>query len=321
MRTVLVGAVETSRVALETLGALNAPPTALLTLPVERAARHSDFVDLRPLAERLDVPVIAQANVNSPDALAALREVAPDYVMVIGWSQICRQEFLALPRLGGIGYHPAPLPENRGRAVMPWTILQRVAYSGSTLFWLDEGVDSGDILVQERFAVAPDETAASIYRKHTDALRRLLAAAVPALASGDPPRVRQDHSRATYCAKRTAADGLIDWRESADDVWTLIRAAGEPYPGAFTFHGGRKVVIWEAEFVGRAPYWGLPGQIQGFRDGGALVQCGDREHILIRRVQPEGEAECAPQEFMKQHDTLGLSSLDLLKLTTGGGGQ
>ena len=320
MRIVLVGAVDSTRVALEGLDAAQLPPTALLTLPLARAARHSDYVDLRPLAGTLGVPVVDITDVNAPTTLSEVQAASPDFVWVVGWSQICRAELLGIARRGTIGYHPAPLPENRGRAVIPWTILQGRPASGSTLFWMDEGMDSGDILAQERFAVAPNETAASLYDKHMVALRRMINDVAPRLARGEVPRRPQDNAAASYCARRTPADGLIDWGNGASRVWTLIRASGRPYPGAFTYHGTRRLVIWRASYVGSAPYHGIPGQVQEMRrDGTALVQCGDGEHLLIEEMQADNGSPVRPGDVLRNHDRLGIDLGELMRRLAAGG--
>lgn len=306
MRVVLVGAVEGSAIALDALIGSGCPPIAVCTLPLSKAARHSDFVDLRPRAVECGIPVVESSNINDPATLNALRCFEPDYIAVIGWSQICRDDFLRLPKKGCIGYHPALLPENRGRAVIPWTILQRASHTGSTLFWLDHGADSGDILLQRRIEVAPDETARSLYQKHMDALCEMLREALPLLASHSPPRAPQDHRRATYCSKRVAADGLIDWSLPAPDVWTLIRAVGEPYPGAFSFYRRKRVLIWDAELVGDAPYHGVTGQIQTLTADGALVRCGDGRHVLLKVVQTDGGMKLSPIDVFKNHERLGI---------------
>lgn len=311
MRTVLVGAVETSEVALAAMLRAGRPPVAVFTLPLAKAGRHSDFVDLRAPAAAAGIAVHETANVNAPETRDALRMVAPDVVFVIGWSQICRLEFLALPRLGCIGYHPALLPRNRGRAVIPWTILLGEQETASTLFWMDEGTDSGDILAQRCFAVAPDETARSLYDKHLAELRELMCFALDVLADPAPPRVPQDHSRATYCARRTEDDGLIDWQKGAHEVWTLIRAVGDPYPGAFSYLRGERLRILAAGLVPEAPYVGLAGQVQRLDDEGALVRCGDGRFVLLNSVGLDGRAPLAPREVMRMHEKLGLDWLML----------
>lgn len=309
MRSVLLGAVESSRVALETLGGLGAAPVAVITLPVERRSRHSDWVDLVPTARAVGAHVICAADVNAPDVQEQLKELQPDLLWVIGWSQILGPALLESARHGCVGYHPAPLPENRGRGVIPWTILQGVQTTGGTLFWLDAGVDSGDVLVQERFPVAADETARTLYDKHLDALRAMLAQAVEQISSGHPPHQAQDHSRATYCARRVPDDGLIDWQARARSVWALVRASGEPYPGAFTFLGREELRVWEADLLGPGPYWGVPGQVQTVTAEGALVQCGDREHVLLRTVEVSGGGHRAAGEVVRVHQRLGVDWL------------
>lgn len=311
MKSILVGAVDTTRIAMEILAASGVPPAALFTLPLSKSSRHSDFIHLAPKAEELGIPIVPIANVNRPEVLAQIRAIAPDYSFVIGWSQICRADFLGIAKIGSIGYHPAPLPENRGRAVIPWTILQNRKTTGSTLFWMDEGADSGDILNQEIFPLDPDETATTLYRKHCESFARMFAHSVQDLKAFKGQKQPQHHSLATYCAKRIAEDGLIDWNQPAADVWRLIRAVTKPYPGAFTFYNRQKLIIWEAELVGTAPYWGLPGQIQKLDRAGALVQCGDKQHILLKKIQLG--AEIVAPSVLKQHAKLGISWLEIFQ--------
>jgi methionyl-tRNA formyltransferase len=277
MRSVLVGAVESTAVVFRALVREGVPPQCVVTLPASSAARHSDFVDLAPLAAAAEVPVLATTRANDPD-----------------------------------------LPRDRGRAVIPWTILQGRTATASTLFWIDEGMDSGDILAQEPVAVAADETAATLYAKHMAALDRMVSRLVPALRDGTAPRRPQDHSRATWCARRTAADGLIDWSRPAREVWALVRAAGAPYPGAFTFAGGARVTILEADYAGPAPYVGLDGQVQALLPAGALVRCGDGEHLLVKTVRQGDGAPAAAAAVLKNHSRLGLDLLALHALLTEG---
>lgn len=309
MRVILVGAVDSTEIALEKLIEQGVYPVALFTLSFDKSQRHSDFFHLKPVAERHGVPVVEVSNINSPEAIDKIRFLKPDYLFVIGWSQICRQELLSIPRIGSIGCHPAPIPENRGRGVIPWTILQHRQDTAMTLFWLDPGVDSGDILLQDFFPVAPDETATTLCEKHNESLRSLFSQAITLLKENKAPRTPQNHDLATYCAKRVPDDGLINWNLSAREVWTLIRAVTKPYPGAFTFTKGKKFIIWDAEYIGDGPYWGLPGQVQAILDTGVLVQCGDRKHILLRTVQLEDGVETNPNVVLKNHQKLGIDIL------------
>ena len=167
MKAIIIGAVESTRVAMKvTSSAPGWSVAALVTLPPRLAARHSDFQDLTGDAERAGASVIHAANSNSPDVIDTVRNIGPDIVFVIGWSQVCKSDFLKAVGGRAIGYHPTPLPQMRGRAAIPWTILLGRTITGATLFWLDEGIDTGLILAQRFFHVAYDETATTLYQRH-----------------------------------------------------------------------------------------------------------------------------------------------------------
>lgn len=305
MNIVLFGAVQSSEVGLEGLLAAGAPPALLVTIPRRRRRRHSDYVDLGELAESASVPVLRSATSNSDEVLEAVRRADPDYLLVLGWSQILGPELLALPRHGCIGYHPAPLPENRGRGVIPWTIVQGRAETASSFFWMTEGMDDGDLLDQHPIQVAPDETATTLYAKVLDAIRVQVPRILRALTEGDPPRAPQDHARATYCARRIPEDGRLDFRRPAREVWTLIRASTRPYPGAFTHLEGTRLRVWSAEYLGPGPHWATPGQVVEVGDAGWVVQCGDREHVRLVEVEAEADGEARVSPEIRLHARLG----------------
>ena len=283
LRLVLIGAVEGSKIAFDALVGASLPPVLVVTLPPEAAHRHSDFVDLTEPARQAGIAVFHTTNINAPASLDAIEKSEPDLCLVLGWSQICRDQFRAIAQLGNVGFHPAALPRLRGRAVIPWTILLGETTTGSTLFWLDEGVDSGAILMQKTFSVDEDETARSLYAKHTGVLAQMLPEALALVQSGNPPRIAQDHEQATYCARRTPDDGLIDWHEPAAAVLRLIRAVGDPYPGAFSYQNGERLVIDKAVLLPDSHrFIGLAGQVQCLTEGGFAVRCGDGICIDVR---------------------------------------
>ena len=282
-RALLIGAVETTQIAFEAIARHPAwDIAALVTLDPTLAARHSDFVDLGPAAWREGCPIIHVDNINRDEALAAIRDAGADIAFVMGWSQICGAAFRALFPDRVVGYHPAALPRLRGRAAIPWTILQQEPITAGTLFWIDEGTDTGDIVDQQFFHVAPDETAASLYAKHMQALAVMLDRTLKRIAAGEMPRMAQDEDCATWAARRTPTDGLIDWRQPAGDVLRLIRATGHPYPGAFTRSNGAGLVIWSAtlsDMGGR--HAALPGQVVARSADGFTILCGQRTAIDV----------------------------------------
>lgn len=283
MRAIIVGAVESTRVTLRAVAdAEDWQVVALITLPPELAARHSDFADLSAEAEAAGAKVIHAANSNAPELLSAVAELAADVVFVIGWSQICKPGFIAAAGGRVIGYHPAPLPRLRGRGVIPWTILKQEPITAGTLFWIDEGVDSGPILIQHFLHVAPDETAETLYGRHLQVLEAMLKQALDRLSAGQFDGVPQDERFATWAAKRSPEDGRICWNEPATDVARLVRAVGRPYPGAFTGYGGEKLIIWSAEPCPRGQrHMASPGQVTELEADGFTVSCGDGNGLRV----------------------------------------
>lgn len=283
MRAILVGAVDSSRVALEAFARSDDwTLAAVVTLNQELSGRHSDVVDLGALAAGIGCPVIRVDNINRDAALSAIGAVAADCIFVIGWSQICGSHFLDLTKGRVVGYHPAALPRMRGRAAIPWTILNDDPITAGTLFWIDHGTDTGDLLDQQYFHVAPDETAATLYAKHMAALSIMLDRSLPILADGRTPRKQQDEACATWAARRTPAEGRIDWSAPAEKVLRLIRASGRPYPGAFTLAGETRIQIWAASTAPLGDrYCAQPGQVLEISNDIFTVMCGAKTAIAV----------------------------------------
>lgn len=304
MRAIVVGAVESSRVAIQAIGrAAGWSLPLVITLPLDLARRHSDFVDLRDAAREAGAEVMAAAEVNAPEVREAIKAVAPDYLFVVGWSQICRPPLISAPLRGTIGYHPAPLPRMRGRAVIPWTILEREPITGATLFWMDEGVDSGPILEQRFMHVAPDETATTLYRRQMELLERMMADALAALAAGTPAREPQDERFATWAARRTPESGRIDWRDRASDIERLVRAVTRPYPGARTRLPGQDqdLIVWQARIVDDGSrHHAREGQIVARTDTSLTVRCGHGTALEIT------EWECPETAKLTLHAQFGV---------------
>lgn len=284
MRTVFIGAVEGSARALEALCKSGHAPSLVVTLPLDLSHRHSDFADLEPICKAYGLPLHRTPKSEAPDTLDRIAELQPDLLLVIGWSQLCGPALRNIPRIGSLGFHPSALPRLRGRGVIPWTILLGVKETGATLFWLGDGADTGPIASQRLIPVNPArETAASLYEKQITALAEMLSPLVARIADGDVPADPQDDSLASVCARRRPENGRIDWSRPAEEIERLIRAAGPPYPGAFTYaDDGTRLVLTLAEPHPRENYFiGLPGQVQAVNRSNFTVSCGDSRSIDI----------------------------------------
>ena len=250
MRTVWVSFDTIGRDCLEAAADVGAEIVGIVTLPGPIDPDRSGQCSFDELAARLDAALIETRDVNALETLNAIRKLLPELIFVVGWSQLVREPFIALAQEGVFGMHPTLLPRHRGRAPIPWAILCGLARTGVTLFEIvDSTADSGAIVGQ----VVVDIDAG---RDGDDALRparggpRRARARVRA-AARRPQRATRPAgpSRASAWPKRLPADGIIDWETRAPYLYDWVRAQTRPYPGAFTFLGDEKVVVWRARPV------------------------------------------------------------------------
>jgi methionyl-tRNA formyltransferase len=263
---------------------------AVVTLPGPIEPDRSGQCSFDEIATELGARLIETADVNAPDTIAEIREADPDLIFVVGWSQLVMDEFIGLPRHGVYGMHPTLLPRHRGRAAIPWAILSGLATTGVTLFQIADGTaDSGPIVGQVEVPIAADETATTLYEKVTAAHLELVRDYVPKLVDGTAERIPQDTRRASAWPKRTPSDGLIDWETRAPYLHDWVRAQTRPYPGAFTYLGEEKLVVWRArpvELDEQSP----AGTVVALEGEQAVVACGEGGLVL---EEVEGAAEIA----------------------------
>lgn len=286
---VCVGSHLESQVALEGLFEANVPIAGLVTLPSGSSAGVSDYVDLHPLCEDSGVPVIDTTDINSVDTLARIRELAPNYIFTLGWNRLFKDDLLSIPDGFVVGSHPTRLPDGRGRAPIPWTILRDARRSASTLFKMDLEVDSGGILVQNEFDVPPRSYAYDVYMLASRAMRDGFIQLYHSIVAGKPLAARpQDSSLLTIHGKRTPMDGRVDWQGSADAVDRLIRAVSYPYPGAYSYYDGQRISIWRVDRTDGPPCFAPPGQVLERDDERILVMAGD-EPVWLSEFTVEGD--------------------------------
>jgi methionyl-tRNA formyltransferase len=286
VRTVWVSFDTMGRECLEAAAGAGAEVVGVVTLPGPIDPNRSGQCSFDEVAARLGARLIETRDVNAEETVAAVGALDPELVFVVGWSQLVREPFIALARGGVFGMHPTLLPKHRGRAPIPWAILSGLARTGVTLFEIvDATADSGAIVGQVVVEIAPDETATTLFEKITVAHVELVRECVPQLLAGTAPRIPQDPRRASAWQRRTPADGIIDWETRAPYLYDWVRAQTRPYPGAFTWLGDEKVVVWSArplELRERAP----AGTIVALSEDGPVVACGEGG-LVLREVETE----------------------------------
>lgn len=260
-RTVFIGSVLSSKVALETLIQNNIKVDLICSLDEEVSKNVSDYYPIHEIAEANNLAYLKFKKINSENVIEKIKEVNPNFIFVIGLSQLIPQEILDMANDYSIGFHPTPLPKYRGRAAIPWQIILGVEESKVSLFKLDKGMDSGDIISQYPYKIEKSDYAFDVYNKVCDAMSEALSECLPKMYNDSVDFIKQNHDDATYLLVRRPEDGHIDWNKSAADIETLIRATGRPYPGAYTVYKDNQVTIWKARVEENTKYIGIPGQI------------------------------------------------------------
>lgn len=249
---------------------------------------------LSSAAARLAVPVLQPARVNAAPSVAALAALAPDLVLSVAYDQILRASVLALPPLGCLNVHAGRLPHYRGRNVVNWAIINGEREIGVTVHHMDDGIDTGDVVLQRTLPIGWTDDYATVLERVVAAVPGLAAEAVAQVVSGRAERRPQDHALGTYFGGRGSGDEWLDWGDSSRDLHNKVRAITRPGPGARTLLGDRPVVVWRAHWEPGWPcYLATPGQVVGRQSEGVLVKTGDST-LLLLEVQQGDEPPTAP---------------------------
>lgn len=248
---------------------------------------YSDYASFDEITKQYGIPHEKVANINDAKNIKILQELKPDIILVMGWSQILKEDILKTPQIATIGSHPTELPKYRGRAPIPWSIIKGLNESALTFFYMDVGIDDGDILDQKKFSINENDDASSLYEKMTEAGKQMLLENLPKLVDGTAKRTKQDESKfIEYWEKRTPEDGEIDWSQNNEKIHTLIRATTKPYPGAFSFWQKSKLVIWKSNYSNDMK--SSPGKIIKVNTNGVWVGTGNGS-VIIQEVNFKGK--------------------------------
>ena len=247
MKIAFATCVQLGRSCIEEILRLGGHFDLLITLKDDQARQKSGRIYLDDLAEKEGTPLLKIRHINDQETLEALKTHEIDWLFIIGWSQIAGQALLDTPKQGIIGMHPTLLPKGRGRAAIPWAILKGLEETGVTMFKMDAGVDTGDILAQGRIPMEPDITATELYAR-VDAMHvELMGKTWQHIVDGTITPVPQDHSQATQWPGRKPEDGEIFSTMTMEEADRMVRAVTHPYPGAFYRSAQGCLRIWSAK--------------------------------------------------------------------------
>ena len=258
---------------------------ALASSPVKQSAERHGLRIEQP--ERIK---------NNAEFRALLESIAPEVIVVVGYGRIIPSWMLSLPRRGNINLHGSLLPKYRGAAPIQWAIAEGESVSGVTTMLLNEGLDTGDILLQRELKIEPDETAISYGRRLADVGADLMVETLRGLDSGSISPRPQDHSRASLAPILKKEDGFVDFGLTAQQIHNRLRGF-QPWPGCYTTFRGKKLGIVSAKPVASAG--GQPDGPTTIEGDRFLVSCGGHTRLELLEVQPEGKRKMSAGDFVR----------------------
>ncbi|KKC05574.1 methionyl-tRNA formyltransferase [Mycobacterium nebraskense] len=255
------------------------------------------------LARKHGIPLHLTETVDA-ETIDLVKRVEPDVVVVNSWYYRMPAELYDLPLHGTLNLHDSLLPRFTGFSPVLWALISGESQFGLTVHRMDDGLDTGDILVQRSVPIGPTDTGTELVLRGMDLIPDVLEEALSALESGTAVWRPQNKAERTYFHKRSERDSLIDWNWSAGDLERFVRALSDPYPPAFTFYRGEQIEILEAR-VSDAGYGGTTGRVIVQEEGGVVV-CGPDAHrgrnrgLVITRVRSADGVECGGEKFFRR---------------------
>jgi methionyl-tRNA formyltransferase len=250
------------------------------------------------VAERAGIPILQPLKIRTPEFLPALSAWQPDLIAVAAYGRILHTPILRLPPMGCVNVHGSLLPKYRGAAPVQWAVINGETITGITTMLMDEGMDTGPMLLQDQLEISPDDTAGTLAPRLAELGGRLLVETITRLKAGTLTPTKQDDAQATMAPLLKKEDGLIDWTMSATSLAHRVRGLS-PWPGAYTFFGEERWTIWKAvSNVGTTA--DPPGTIITVNKQAIVVATGDGL-FDIRELQTANSKRMSVTQFLAGH--------------------
>lgn len=304
MRIILMGQAAFAEKSLEKLAGKGADIVAVYCPPDPPSGK---FDPVKQKSLQLGIPVKQHKTLKAPEVRDEFVSYNADLAILAFVTQIVPAQVFSVPRLGSVCFHPSLLPKYRGASAINWALINGETTTGVTLFWVDQGIDTGPILLQKEVAVEPDDTTGSLYFNKIFPLGvDAIGEAVDLIEAGNPPRIVQDEAKATYDPPCRDEHAKIDWSKPAEQVYNLIRGC-DPQPGAHTTWQGKMVRIFDARMQSGSNTTPA-GQVTGI--GAEEITIALKGGTLtVKKVRGDGAkvsgAEFAEQADLKVGDRLG----------------
>lgn len=231
-----------------------------------------------------------------------IKKFAPDFIVVVAFGQILPKSILSIPKIGCINVHASILPKLRGSAPINWSIINGDEATGVTTMFMDEGIDTGDILLKKEIKIGPDETAGQLHDRLKILGADVLIDTIEGLTKKTIVRVPQDDSKSSYAPMLDKNIGEINWKESSIQIKNLVRGTN-PWPGAYSFLNGEKIKIWKVELESEESNikQRIPGQVWKVDKEGIHVYTGHNS-IIIKELQPQNGNKISAYSYTLGHE-------------------
>ncbi|HKL48143.1 MAG TPA: methionyl-tRNA formyltransferase, partial [Desulfuromonadales bacterium] len=249
---------------------------------------------VKVLAEEHEIPVFQPPKLRAPDAVEQLREIKPDLIVVVAFGQILPKSVLEIPEYGCINVHASLLPRYRGAAPIHRAIIDGEESTGITTMLMDEGLDTGDMLVKKSLAIGPEETAGELHYSLALLGHETMVETLARLCTGTLEPEPQDDEKSSYAPMLKKEDGRIDWNRSAEEIHNQVRGL-DPWPGAYTRLDGKDIKLF-----GTSPLkgGGEPGTVLSADPEGVRIACGEGV-LLCRELQLPGKKRLPAADFVR----------------------
>ena len=297
---IFLGTPEFALPSLKALLSAGARVLLVVTQPDRPRGRGRKVVapPVKLLAQAEGLPVYQPEKLKSPEAIERIAKLAPACIIVVAYGQLLSAEILGIPSLGTINVHASLLPRYRGPAPIQWALIRGEAETGVTTMLLDTGMDTGDVLLQRKMVIQPEDTAGSLHDKLSEEGAKLLVETLVLLEKGTLKPQAQDDSQATYAPMLAKEDGSLDWQENAKQICNRIRGL-DPWPGGFTQWQGKRLKVFGCQAI-TTPTQAAPGTVIAAAEDGVQVATG-KGSVLIRTLQLEGRRPLSAADFLRGH--------------------
>ena len=303
MRIVFMGTPDFAVPSLEALVRGGHEVVGVFSQPDKPVGRHQNKLQPTPVkvcAQSHEIPVFQPTTLRDGEALALLKQLAPELIVVAAYGKVLPDEILALPAKGCINVHSSLLPKYRGAAPINWAVVNGDQETGVTIMDMAHELDAGDIIAQVKTPIGPDELVEQVHDRLAALGGELLGQVVEQIAQGKASRTPQDPEQVTYAPMLSRALSPIDWSQSAQAIHNKIRGLN-PWPATSTdILEGEPVKVFRSQVTGRTAK-GAPGTILGGGNDGIEVLCGDGTVLRILELQAPGSRRMSAGDYLRGH--------------------